>query len=160
VLYLSDYFDGAVRRYNGTTGAYLGDFVPAGSGGLAFPVDLTFGPDGNLYVALDFDHSVLRYNGTSGAFIGAFVPSGSAGLDIPQGLLFTPEQTSATTTITVHNVAPTVTAVLDPIEVGFGDHGVVATNIDHPSGGLLNFGAIAAVDALGFQADGKIIAAG
>ena len=33
-----------VLRYDGTTGAFLGAFVPAGSGGLANPVYLTFGP--------------------------------------------------------------------------------------------------------------------
>ncbi len=37
-------------RYDGSTGAFLDVFVPAGSGGLDGPLNATFGPDGNLYV--------------------------------------------------------------------------------------------------------------
>jgi WD40 repeat protein len=35
---------GEVFEYNGTTGAYVGDFVTAGSGGLGFASYMTFGP--------------------------------------------------------------------------------------------------------------------
>jgi hypothetical protein len=45
--------NGAVLRYNGTTGAYINTFVSQGSGGLGFSgtqAGLAFGPDGNLYV--------------------------------------------------------------------------------------------------------------
>jgi len=44
---------GSVQRYNGTTGASLGA-LPAG-GGLSGPVQVVFGPDGNLYVC-DIDN--------------------------------------------------------------------------------------------------------
>lgn len=37
-------------RYNGATGAFIGAFVTAGSGGLSQPECVTFGPDSNLYV--------------------------------------------------------------------------------------------------------------
>ena len=34
----------AVLEYNGTTGEFVGEFVAAGSGGLAEPTFITFGP--------------------------------------------------------------------------------------------------------------------
>ena len=80
--------DESVKRYNGTTGASEGDFVPNGSGGLTFPLGGAIGPDGNLYVSNSDDENVLRYNGTTGAFIDAFVPSGSGGLGDPASLIF------------------------------------------------------------------------
>lgn len=87
----------SVKRYDGTTGAYLGDFVGSGSGGLQGPVTMTFGPDGNLYVA-DFyssDLAVKRFQGpggpSPGAFIDTFIPAGSGGLQIPSGVIFGPD---------------------------------------------------------------------
>jgi hypothetical protein len=79
-----------VLRYDGTTGAFMGAFVPMGSGGLQAPVDLVFGRDGNLYVSNVFPDSVLRYDGVTGAFVDAFVPEGSGGLDSPGFLVFSP----------------------------------------------------------------------
>ncbi|MCP3962133.1 MAG: DUF11 domain-containing protein [bacterium] len=46
-----------IARYDGTTGAFLGNYVP--SGGF---VDLVFGPDGHLY-ASGGSNEVLRYQG-------------------------------------------------------------------------------------------------
>ena len=69
-----------VLRYSGTTGAFLGVFVAVGSGGVSNPRALTFGPDGNLYVASPGTNAVLRYNGQTGTFISAFVPTGSGDL--------------------------------------------------------------------------------
>jgi streptogramin lyase len=80
--------NGAVRRYNGATGAYLSTFVSQGSGGLSAPIGIAFGPDGNLYVASSATDQVLRFNGSTGAFINAFVPAGLGGLDQPQGIIF------------------------------------------------------------------------
>ena len=66
---------GSIQRFDGTTGAFLGYFVTAGSGGLNSPLWFIFGPDANLYVS---DTSgVKRYNGTTGAFIDDFVVLGS-----------------------------------------------------------------------------------
>jgi streptogramin lyase len=79
-----------VLRYDGATGAFLGDF--ADSGQLTDPRGVTFGPDGNLYVA---DGSgpgrVLRYDGTTGAFLDEFVHVGSGGLSDPHAMLFGPD---------------------------------------------------------------------
>lgn len=73
------------------TGAYLKDFIPAGSGGLTDPDDLTFGPDGNLYVSSgsNIGGQILRYDGKTGAFLGIFAQSAS--LKRPYGNAFGPD---------------------------------------------------------------------
>jgi hypothetical protein len=95
---------GRVARFDGRTGAYLGDFVPTGSGGLSFPQGLVFGPSGrgaaqfDLYVASAQTNRILRYDGGTGAFLGVFAgddPSTPAdeggGLERPLGLTFGPD---------------------------------------------------------------------
>jgi hypothetical protein len=67
-LYVGSFNTNSVLRYNGTTGAYIGTFVPAGSGGLSGPAYLAFRPDGFLYVSSQNDGAVYRYNATTGAF--------------------------------------------------------------------------------------------
>jgi DNA-binding beta-propeller fold protein YncE len=74
----------SVERFDLATGAALGSFVPAGSGGLANPDGMVFGPDGDLYVCAERASAVLRYDGKTGAFKGTFVPAGSGGLDIAE----------------------------------------------------------------------------
>lgn len=77
-----------VLRYDGTTGAPLGAFVSAGSGGLRQPHSATFAPDGSLLVTSFSNDRVLRYDGTTGAFLGAFIPAGTGGLDGPTSAEF------------------------------------------------------------------------
>jgi DNA-binding beta-propeller fold protein YncE len=96
-LYVVSTGTNSVLRYDGTTGNFLGEFVASGNGGLEGPVTMTFGPDGDLYVA-DFystDLAVKRFEGpsglTPGAFIDTFVPAGSGGLRAPSGLIFGPD---------------------------------------------------------------------
>lgn len=81
----------SVKRYDGLTGAYQGDFVTPGSGGLSVPAGIAIGPDRNLYVASTGNASILRYNGATGAFIDAFVPSGSGGMNQPNDIAFGPD---------------------------------------------------------------------
>jgi PEP-CTERM motif len=77
-----------VLEYNGTTGAFVTDFVTSGSGGLFGPRGLVFGPNGNLFVNSASSNNVLKYNGTTEAFITEFVTSGSGGLDGSSFLAF------------------------------------------------------------------------
>jgi DNA-binding beta-propeller fold protein YncE len=71
---------------SGQTGA---DFVPTGSGGLAGPADLIFGPDGNLYVSSQStDRAVLKFDGSTGNYVSTFVTPGEGGLGTPRGLAF------------------------------------------------------------------------
>src|SRR5207247_7145317 len=71
-LYVSDWNGGVVRRYNGTTGAFIDVFVHPVN---AFNVfGLTFGPDGNLYVAYVTNGGssvVERFDVTTGASTGS-----------------------------------------------------------------------------------------
>lgn len=87
-LYASDYAgSAAIRRFNGTSGAFIDTFVTAGSGGLGFPNGMAFGPDGHFYVASGNSSSVKRYNGTTGAYMGNF----ATGPTDPRGLVFGPD---------------------------------------------------------------------
>lgn len=69
-LFVSSEGTHSVKRYDGQTGAYLGDFVTSGSGGLGSPQGIAFGPDGNLYVSSAGDNQVKKYDGRTGAFMG------------------------------------------------------------------------------------------
>ena len=60
-----------VMRFNGQTGAFVDTFVLAGSGGLGDISDMTFGPDGKLYI-LCSAQGILRYSGLDGHFISFF----------------------------------------------------------------------------------------
>jgi hypothetical protein len=101
-LYVSNESTGSILRYDGTTGAFVGEFVPNGSGGLGSPTGMVFGPDGNFYVAdsgfFGSSPAVLRFQGpgglTPGAFMGTFVPAGRGGLLQPFGVLFGPDRNS------------------------------------------------------------------
>ncbi len=76
----------SVRRYNGSTGAFINVF--ASGGGLGLATREIFGPDGNLYVNSQ-TNQVLRYNGTTGAFMDVFASGG--GLSFPNQLVFGPD---------------------------------------------------------------------
>lgn len=70
-LYISNFLEGQILRYDTRTGKFLGVFASGHQqeiGGFAF------GPDGNLYVG-DFFDTISRYNGKTGAFMDDFVPS-------------------------------------------------------------------------------------
>ncbi|MEZ4830019.1 MAG: T9SS type A sorting domain-containing protein [Bacteroidia bacterium] len=62
----------SVKRYNGNTGQYIGDFVTPNSGTLNSPQDILFHPNGNLLVVGRFNNAVKMYNGQTGAYIGNF----------------------------------------------------------------------------------------
>ena len=64
----------AVKRYNGVTGEFVGDFVTGPT--MGFPHLGVFGPDGNLYVfdvGLPGNSGVWRYNGKTGSLIGRYI---------------------------------------------------------------------------------------
>jgi sugar lactone lactonase YvrE len=90
---------GSINRYDGTTGAPIGNgvFVTYASGGLANPRQFVFDSQGtNLYVASSPNATggpmgqVLHYQGPNGqnpgAFVEEYITGGQAGVSIPIGL--------------------------------------------------------------------------
>jgi WD40 repeat protein len=82
-LYVCSVGNDRVLRYDGTTGAFIDAFVPAGSGGLKGPEVSIFKNDGFLYVS-NFgtnptpnmlDGQVTRYDATTGTFDRVFATS-------------------------------------------------------------------------------------
>lgn len=71
-VYIASEYSSNVTKWS-PAGAYLGEFVAPGSGGLTGEQDLEFGPDGNLYVMSHITlapDSVWKFDGTTGAFLG------------------------------------------------------------------------------------------
>lgn len=104
---------------------YIDDFVSAGSGGIANPHEIAFGPDGYLYVASGLTDQVLRFDPHSGAFVDAPITSGSSGvvLDNPWGLVFGPDNKLYVSGALSNNVVrydPTTAAVDEFVASGSG----------------------------------------
>ncbi|MBA2748247.1 MAG: PEP-CTERM sorting domain-containing protein [Tatlockia sp.] len=86
-LLVSSSGDNSIKQYDEITGAYIRDFVTAGSGGLSSPNGLDVGLNGNLFVSSRGTNSVKEYSGTTGEYVGDFV-SFDDGLRSPIGLTF------------------------------------------------------------------------
>jgi len=89
-LYVSDWLQDMVLRYDLSTREFRGVFVKPGGGFLHRPSDCTFGPDGNLYVSSRGSDEIRRYN-SNGDIVDIFVNSGSGGLSVPNGIAFGPD---------------------------------------------------------------------
>lgn len=78
----------SIRLYDGSTGAFIEDFVAPGSGGLSTPDGMDFGHDGNLYVSSSDTNAILRFDGQTGDLIGVF---STERLSAPGNLQFGPD---------------------------------------------------------------------
>ena len=88
-LLIGSFNNDRILRYDGSTGAFLGAFVTAKSGGLDGPdAGMTFGPGGDLFVPSFYSDEVLRYDGVTGDSLGAFISGGSGGLSRPRTVRF------------------------------------------------------------------------
>ena len=95
-VFVGNFDDDTVTRFNGYTGEYIDTFVLPGSGGLNGTTGVALGPDGDLYVGDHYNHRVLRYDGQTGLPKGVsgtpgdavFVAANSGGLTYPERLLF------------------------------------------------------------------------
>ncbi|MGE0440436.1 MAG: hypothetical protein AB7L66_13925 [Gemmatimonadales bacterium] len=88
-LLVSSRATNSVKRFDGETGAYLGDFIANGTGGLSLTQEVRQGPDGNIYVTGRGNSAVLRFDRRTGAFLGPFTKGYS--LDEPTKTNFGPD---------------------------------------------------------------------
>jgi DNA-binding beta-propeller fold protein YncE len=82
-LLVSGYNSNNVVEFDASSGAYVSNFIPAGSGGLNAPEQLGFAPNGNLLVNSFGSNQVLRFDGTTGSFQSVF-----ATISSPTGMIF------------------------------------------------------------------------
>lgn len=91
LLYVISIRTDSILRYNAQTGEFIDTFL-SDEEALDFVEDLTFGPDGNLYLSSlssqQSKNKVVRYDGKTGAFIDNFVAPGSGGIFGPVGIGF------------------------------------------------------------------------
>jgi len=97
-LYVLNEFSRNVLRFNGTTGAFIDEFISSatlGVAGVPDPNDMEIGPDGNLYVSSHFPQSsapftaVWKFSGTlANSYLGPFASFG--GVHHTHGLTFGP----------------------------------------------------------------------
>jgi DNA-binding beta-propeller fold protein YncE len=80
--------DHTVSVFDGASGAYVGNAVDPGAGGLENPTGVAFGPDGSLYIGSSGNGRILRFDGASGKFLGTF--SEGDPLERPFSLIFSP----------------------------------------------------------------------
>ena len=154
-----------VLKFNGTTGAFIKEFVAAGSGGLTSARGVAFGPDGNLYVTSFGTNQVLEYNGMIGAFIASFALATGAcsGLSLPRDLTFGPNgnlfvtsfgsgdvfEFNGSTGACVSNFIPAGTGGLGgPTFILFGESTGGGTTVPEPSSLALGACGLAVVGAM------------
>ena len=61
-----------VKLYDLATGSFINNFVTASSGGLSFPQEVLWHPDGFLLVTGRGNTAIKKYNGANGAYLGNF----------------------------------------------------------------------------------------
>ncbi|RIK52892.1 hypothetical protein DCC62_32670, partial [candidate division KSB1 bacterium] len=71
-LFVSSRNTNSVKRYDGQTGAYLGDFVKPNAGGLNATQEVLFGLDGHLLVSGRGNRHILKFDRYTGNFLGNF----------------------------------------------------------------------------------------
>jgi DNA-binding beta-propeller fold protein YncE len=98
-LYVGDSADNTVKQFDAASGAFRGNFVSSGSGGLAGPRGAIFDHSGNLLVVnqnvnMPTNGDVLRYDGETGAFDNQVIaPSDPHAPFAPRGMVLTRDDT-------------------------------------------------------------------
>jgi len=91
-LYVTNGLGDSVSRFDGTSGASLGLFVPGGAYGLDAPIGLTFGRSEDLYVASFPGNTIFRFHRISGALVSTFNLPYQDGQDTLLDVAFGPDQ--------------------------------------------------------------------
>lgn len=71
-LFVSSSLTHSVKRFDGATGTFLGNFILRRAGGLDNTQECIFGPDGHAYVVGFGNGAVLKFHGATGESLGAF----------------------------------------------------------------------------------------
>lgn len=71
-LLVSSRATNSVKRYDGMSGEYLGDFVEPGAGGLGATQEVLLAPNGNLIVSGRANNAILEFHPKTGAYVGAY----------------------------------------------------------------------------------------
>jgi hypothetical protein len=87
---------GRVARFNGETGAFLGDLQHPGFTGDFYARGVVLGPDGLLYASIrniaPTGGEIMRWDPATGDFLGSFVTSNAVNdLNRPEGVAFGPD---------------------------------------------------------------------
>lgn len=98
-IFVSSQGSNDVLRYTQATGTYVDRF--AFGGGLLVPQGMTFGPEGNLYVANFSGSNIRRYDGQTGAPIGTGT---FAFMNQPTSLAFAPNGDLYVGTLSINSV--------------------------------------------------------
>ncbi len=131
---------GVVEEFDISTGASLGIFATLPPPPLGNPsgLNMTFGPDGNLYISTTVPPDVVAFDGVTGVLIGSFVSGGN--LMSPHGLTFGPngnlfvadavadsvQEFDGTTGVYVGDFVPAIagaTGTFSFVPIGFGPDG-------------------------------------
>ncbi len=80
-MLVSSFFDSSIKKYDGQTGAFLGNFVGPGVGGLNGPLDNLILASGELLVSSFNNGRIKRYDAN-----GNYIDDPITGLQGPQGL--------------------------------------------------------------------------
>lgn len=86
-VYVTNAGSQSISSYN-ANGGYLGQFIPAGTGGMGMPACIAIGPEGDIYVCSTDTDQILKFNGQTGTFDSIVVDAGVAGLDKPVSIAF------------------------------------------------------------------------
>ncbi|QDT96317.1 GEVED domain-containing protein [Gimesia aquarii] len=93
-LYVADtgFLRDRILRYDGLTGAFIGEFVARNEGGMGKPYGMTFDSNGNLYVASFSTNEILKFDSNGDVVPGGpFIAAGTGGLANPRGLTIGPD---------------------------------------------------------------------
>lgn len=85
-LAVASFTQDRVLRFDGTTGAFLGELIAAGTSPLNGPdAGMAVGPDGRLYVPSFNNNRILRYD-LDGTFLDTFAPPAAGTLSRPRAI--------------------------------------------------------------------------
>ncbi len=82
---------GGVFRFDGTTGAFIDEFIPRGADSINSVWGIAFDTNGDLYVAERDQARVVKFSGVDGSSLGDFVTAGDGGLGSIRGMTFGPD---------------------------------------------------------------------